>query len=126
MSQALTPEQKAAAKAAKAAEKTAAKAAPASGEAETTRDSGIVVRDPLVIRPEILPLVIELPKGASKAQIARAKVLNGYAYQQPHKWNQRKEALLAELEALKDAPDPIENSDHSLHVGPRIPPNVQP
>ena len=90
------------------------------GAAET-RDSGIVVADINVIRPKTVPLIVTLPEGASKAQIERAKVLNGFAYQFPEKWSQRKEELIKELESLKDAPDPQEDPNVKLSVGPKIP-----
>ena len=77
----------------------------------------IIVRDPQVLRPTELPLVIELPEGASKAQIEFAKVLNGYAYKNPEKWASKKDnrvdsngqvikGLITKLKELKNAPDP--------------------
>lgn len=91
-------------------------------ETGETRDSGIIVRDTETFRPKVLPLIVVLPEGASKAQIERAKVLNGFAYQFPDKWAARKEVLLAELEALKDAPDPVENPNApKLTVGTPVP-----
>jgi len=81
-----------------------------------TRDSGIIVNESPLAR-KILPLIVVLPANASKAQIERAKVLNGFAYQFPAKWDVRKEALLKELEALKDAPDPVEDGDTKLTIG---------
>lgn len=76
---------------------------------EETSDE-IVVRDPLVLRPVDLPLVIELPASASKAQVEFAKVLNAYAYKNPEKWEVKKEKLLAELRAKKNSPDPVEDN----------------
>lgn len=70
----------------------------------------IIVRDPLVLRPVDLPLVVELPASASKAQVEFAKVLNGYAYKNPTKWAVKKDKLLAELKAKKNAPDPVEDN----------------
>jgi len=67
----------------------------------------IEVGDPQVLRPTELPLVVKLPDSASKAQIAYAKVLNAYAYQNSEKWKIKKDVLIARLKALKDAPDPI-------------------
>lgn len=78
-------------------------------EVEVTNDE-IVVRDPLILRPQELPLVIELPASASKAQVEFAKVLNGYAYKNPTKWEVKKDKLLAELRAKKNAPDPVEDN----------------
>ena len=88
---------------------------------EVTRPSGIKVGDPNQFRPKILPLIVVLPEGASKAQIERAKVLNGYAYQFPDKWEIEKEKHLRDLEALADAPDPIENPNVRLTVGTKLP-----
>lgn len=70
----------------------------------------IVVRDPQELVPVERPLVVTLPEGASKAQVEFAKVLNQYAYQNPQKWNAKKDKLIAQLKALKNAPDPVEDS----------------
>lgn len=83
-----------------------------------TRDSGIIVNQ--VINRRELPLVVVLPEGANKAQVERAKILNAYAYSYPNKWEERKEELLKQLEDLKDAPDPIENPNVKLSVGPKL------
>lgn len=81
---------------------------------ETTEsDSGIIVRDVSELRPKELPLVVTLPKDASNAQIEYAKTINGYAYQNPEKFAQKKDKLIAKLESLKNAPDPV-------HFGVRI------
>ncbi len=77
----------------------------------------IVVRDPQVLRPKELPLVVELPEGASLAQQAYAKVLNGYAYKNPTKWEVKKESLIAHLRSLKNAPDPVEDPNRRLKIG---------
>jgi len=78
-------------------------------EAEpVTKPQEIEVNDPQVLRPTELPLVVKLPAGASKAQIAYVKILNAYAYQNSEKWAIKKDVLIARLKALKDAPDPIE------------------
>lgn len=90
-------------------------------EGVQTRESGIIVKDTEMFRPKVLPLVVVLPEGASKAQIERAKVLNGFAYQFPDKWNERKEILLKELEDLKNAPDPVEDPNIKLFVGTSVP-----
>lgn len=68
----------------------------------------IEVGDPMLLRPTELPLVVKLPDGASNAQIAYAKTLNGYAYKNPTKWAEKKDALIAKLSSLKNAPDPVE------------------
>ena len=70
---------------------------------ENTKDE-IIVNDPQVIRPVDLPLVVELPDGASESQQAFAKVINAYAYQNPAKWAIKKDKLVNQLKALKDVP----------------------
>lgn len=88
---------------------------------DEVRESGIVVKES-TFTAEKLPLIVELPEDASKAQIARAKILNAYAYSNPVGWKSRKAHLIEELEALKDAPDPVENDGTSkLSVGAKIP-----
>ncbi len=72
--------------------------------------SGIIVGDPALLRPSELPLVVKLPADASQAQIAYAKGLNAYAYQNPTKWEQKKEKLIEKLKSLKNAPDPVESN----------------
>lgn len=79
----------------------------------------IIVKDPLVLRPVELPLVVTLPKSASKAQVLFTKTLNAYAYKNPEKWAAKKDdrfhegkvikGLITQLKDLKDAPDPVEN-----------------
>ena len=66
---------------------------------ETTA-SGIEIGEPLDLRPKNLPLVVKLPEGASTAQKEYAKVLNGYAYQNPKKWAKKKNQLIKRLESL--------------------------
>lgn len=83
---------------------------------EETSDE-IIVRDPQVLRPVDLPLVIELPDSASEAQKEFAKVLNAYAYKNPEKWAVKKDdsvdengktvkGLISKLKDLKNAPAP--------------------
>lgn len=64
---------------------------------------GITVGDPLANRPIELPLVVKLPESASPAQKAFANTLNAYAYQNPKKWERKKDALIAKLKSLKHA-----------------------
>lgn len=83
-------------------------------------DSGIIVNDPMDLRPTELPLVIKLPADASKAQVEYAKKLNSYAYQNPVKWATKKDdhvvngntvkGLITRLKELKNAPDPVESN----------------
>ena len=80
----------------------------------------IIVNDPEILRPKVLPLVIELPETASKAQIEFAKVLNGYAYKNPTKWNIKKTKLIAQLKALKNAPDPKEQLGGKLSYSSKL------
>lgn len=80
-----------------------------SDDAEDVGD-GITVGNPMKLRPVELPLVVTLPSGSSKAQIAFAKVLNAYAYQNPEKWETKKDVLIERLKSLKNAPDPVESN----------------
>lgn len=87
-------------------------------ETTTEDEQEIEVNDPMDLRPVELPLVIKLPKGASLAQEAYAKTLNGYAYKNPKKWAEKKDdkvidgkvvkGLISKLKDLKNAPDPVE------------------
>ena len=87
-------------------------------------NQGIIVTDPEDFRPKDLPLIIQLPAGASKAQIEFAKVLNGYAYSNPDKWREKKDdrlvngkkvkGLLTKLREKKNAPDPVSNEKLSF------------
>jgi len=79
-------------------------------EEKVVDNQGIIVGDPQLLRPKELPLVVTLPEGASKAQIAYSKTINAYAYQNPDKWEEKKDALIAKLKSLKNAPDPREDS----------------
>lgn len=88
-----------------------------SKEKVTEKNDEIVVNDPQILRPKVLPLVIELPASASAAQVEFAKVLNAYAYKNPEKWAIKKPVLLAQLKALKNAPDPVEDPDRKLTIG---------
>lgn len=80
--------------------------------------SGVIVND-VSVGVQELPLVVTFKEGytPSASQIERAKVLNGFAYQYPKKWKERKATLLKELDALADAPDPVENPDVRLEIG---------
>ena len=95
----MTKAEKEAAKAAKQAEKEAAK-----------NEDGIIVRDPQVLRPTELPLVVEPEDGewANPEQAEYAKVLNAYAYKNPKKWVVKKAVLLAQLRELGSNPSKIE------------------
>lgn len=77
---------------------------------EVDTQDDIIVRDPMVLRPVELPLVVTLPEDASKAQVEYAKTLNAYAYQNPEKWAIKKDVLIAKLKALKNAPDPVKSN----------------
>jgi len=92
-------------------------------EAENTvvdDSQGIEVGSPIDLRPTELPLVVKLPADASEAQIAYAKTLNGYAYKNPTKWEEKKDdkivngslvkGLITKLKELKNAPAPVEGN----------------
>ena len=88
---------------------------------DNVRESGIIVNDS-TFNAKTLPLIVVLPEGASEAQIERAKILNAYAYSNPIGWASRKEHLIKELEALKNAPAPKEDANAPrLVVGSKIP-----
>jgi hypothetical protein len=78
-------------------------------EEEVVND-GIELNSPMDLIKD-LPLVVKLPEDASKAQKAYAKVINSYAYQNPAKFELKKDIMLAKLRSLKNAPDPIEHSN---------------
>lgn len=73
-------------------------------EVEAVNDE-IVVGSPLDLRPKALPLVVKLPASANMAQVAYAKTLNGYAYQNPEKWELKKDALIKKLKAFENVSD---------------------
>lgn len=81
---------------------------------ETTND--IVIRDPQVLKHESLPLVITLPEGSSVPQVEYAKILNSYAYQNPEKWQLKKDVLIKKLRDLKDVKT-LHNPTPNLTVG---------
>jgi hypothetical protein len=74
---------------------------------EETNEQGIEINMPNVQKVQELPLVVKLPSDASNAQIAYAKVINAYAYQNPRKFAMKKDAMVKTLLSLKNAPDPI-------------------
>jgi hypothetical protein len=84
------------------------------GEVKKT-ESGIEVGDPMDLRPKKLPLVVKLPANASSAQKEYAKILNGYAYQNPEKWAKKKGVLLKRLELLADQEVSLDE-DRSLSI----------
>lgn len=68
------------------------------------------VNEPLVIKPQDLPLVVTPGKGkkwANKEQAEYAKTLNGYAYKNPKKWAAKKAKLLTSLTRLAADPSYI-------------------
>jgi hypothetical protein len=91
-------------------------------EVQTTQEDnqGIEINAPINLKTE-LPLVVKLPADASKAQIAYANMLNSYAYQNPKKWEMKKDdqilpgggvvkGFITRLKELKNAPDPVDES----------------
>lgn len=97
-------------------------------DVETT-SSGIEIANPESFRPKVLPLIIKLPETANAAQKEYAKVLNGYAYSYPEKWNNgKKEELIAILEKINElnykelTGVPLkDNSNVQLFVGKPMP-----
>lgn len=80
--------------------------------------SEIIVNDAEILAPVEKPLIVVLPADASEAQVAYAKILNQYAYQNPAKWAIKKDAMIAKLEELKNAPAPV--SDGRLKVNDTV------
>lgn len=87
---------------------------------DESESNDIIIRDPAVLRPVELPLIIQLPANASKAQVAFANILNSYAYQNTSKWASKKDALIAKLRNLKNAPDPVEDPNVRLSIGRKV------
>ena len=74
---------------------------------EESNEQGIEINMPNIQKVQELPLVVKLPEDASNAQIAYAKVINAYAYQNPRKFAMKKDAMIKTLLSLKNAPDPV-------------------
>lgn len=91
--------------------------------ADNVSRTGITVND---VTPAIrqTPNVFILPPDASKAQVRLARIFNGFAVQFPDKFEVRKQELIDLLDAAKDAPDPVEDPDRHVSVGPKAPVNV--
>ena len=66
---------------------------------EPKAKDGIIVGNPLDLRPVELPLVVKSENGEWKnsAQAEYAKILNAYAYKNPDKWAIKKDVLIARL-----------------------------
>lgn len=81
------------------------------GEEETFEEDfdGITVKDPEILRPQELPLVITPPVSGWKndAQARYAQTLNGYAYKNPRKWKKKKAALIKRLIEIGKDPEAI-------------------
>lgn len=69
-------------------------------------DSEFTVGNPQILRPVELPLVIVPKEGVTwtPAQQEYVNTLNGYAYKNPAKWEQKKKQLLARLVEIKADP----------------------
>lgn len=72
-------------------------------------DDKFIVKDPQVLRPQELPLVIEPNDGKwkNKEQAEFATVLNAYAYKNSEKWKKKREVLLKRLAEIGKNPDAI-------------------
>ena len=78
-------------------------------KAPVSKGIEIEVSDPEIARPKELPLVVK-PKGgewANEAQAEFARTLNGYAYKNPEKWDEKKAVLLTQLASLENKPQDI-------------------
>ena len=68
------------------------------------------VDEPLIIKPQDLPLVVKPSAGkewANREQAEYAMTLNGYAYKNPKKWQKKKAKLLSNLKRLGTDPEYI-------------------
>lgn len=68
------------------------------------------IADPLIMKPQDLPLVVKPTAGkdwANAEQAEYARTVNGYAYKNPKKWAKKKAKLLANLQRLATDPDYI-------------------
>jgi hypothetical protein len=68
------------------------------------------VSEPLIIKPQDLPLVVTPGAGktwVNEAQAEYAKTLNGYAYKNPKKWATKKAKMLSNLTRLATEPSYI-------------------
>jgi len=68
------------------------------------------VRDPQIIKPKELPLVLEPADGEewlNPEQAEYARTLNGYAYKNPEKWEEKKGVLLKRLLEIGKNPKAI-------------------
>lgn len=86
---------------------------------------GITVKDPEILRPVELPLVITPPASGWKndAQARYAQTLNGYAYKNPRKWKKKKATLIKRLIEIGKDPDAItlyEGNEGNLSFTNRI------
>lgn len=73
---------------------------------EDTDENGFVVKDPQVLLPKDLPLVITMPEGQgwkNPEQEAYAKVLNAAAYANPN-WEKVKDVEIARLAEIGKDP----------------------
>lgn len=73
---------------------------------ETKSKRKFTVKDVEELKPKALPLVITPEKGEweNEEQAKFARILNGYAYKNPTKWEAKKEVLLDQLADLADNP----------------------
>lgn len=102
-----------------------------------SEEDEIIVKDPMVLRPVELPLVITLPESANDAQREYAKTLNAYAYINPEKWAVKKDdvvdatgkvvalGLINKLKGLGKDPSKLSlytgGGDGNLTIGSKLP-----
>lgn len=84
--------------------------------------SGFSVKDPEVIMPKELPLIVTPDKGEweNEAQAEYARTLNGYAYKNPEKWKAKKEGLLKALEEMGTNPNLIVKKRGNIDPNVRV------
>lgn len=86
----------------------------------------IEVKDPEILKPKNLPLVITPREGSWKndKQAEYAKVLNAYAYANPTKWKKKQAVLLARLREIGEDPSALRKYQGNLQRTKYGQPNV--
>lgn len=67
----------------------------------------IALGTPISLKVTELPFVVKLPANASPAQKDYARFLNAYAYQNPEKWENKKDVLARRLKLLEGLDVPV-------------------
>ena len=86
---------------------------------EETKKEEFEVKEPQVLRPKELPLVITPTSGewANPEQAAFAANLNAYAYKNHEKWKVKKPVLLAQLSEIGKNPSAFQKYTGLVSIG---------